>query len=99
MIIEDLGSDEQTVVIEGDAITQGRTVVINRPETDPVTGKAYLSNDLQNIRLKVALEDVPSTNSYRSQQLGAMSEAVKSLPPEYQAHGAAVYGVPDGHPV
>ncbi|HGM1882198.1 TPA: hypothetical protein ACKNWU_001230 [Neisseria gonorrhoeae] len=85
MIIEDLGSDEQTVVIEGDAITQGRTVVINRPETDPVTGKAYLSNDLQNIRLKVALEDVPSTNSYRSQQLGAMSEAVKSLPPEYQA--------------
>ncbi|HFB7600992.1 TPA: hypothetical protein ACE8TO_001375 [Neisseria gonorrhoeae] len=85
MIIEDLGSDEQTVVIEGDAVTQGRTVVINRPETDPVTGKAYLSNDLQNIRLKVALEDVPSTNSYRSQQLGAMSEAGKSLPPEYQA--------------
>ena len=28
---------------------------------------------------------MPSTNSYRAQQLAALSEAVKSLPPQYQA--------------
>lgn len=58
---------------------------INKPEVDPDTGVAYLSNDLQRTRLKVALEDVPSTASYRGQQLNAMSEAVKALPAQYQA--------------
>lgn len=85
LIIEDLGEQEKTVIIEGDAVREDRTVVINKPEVDPDTGIAYLSNDLQRTRLKVALEDVPSTSSYRAQQLNAMSEAVKSLPAEYQA--------------
>ncbi len=85
MIIEDLGDEQQVIVIEGDAVLPDRTVVINKPEVDPDTGMPYLSNDLQRTRLKVALEDVPSTNSYRGQQLNAMSEAVKSLPPQYQA--------------
>ncbi|WP_157686305.1 portal protein [Kingella negevensis] len=85
LIIEDMGREEQSVVIAGDAMTANRTVFINRLEHDPVSGVAYLSNDLQNTRLKVALEDVPSTRSYRGQQLNAMSEAVKSLPSDYQA--------------
>lgn len=85
MIIEDIGSRQMEVVIEGDAITADRTVVLNAPERDPVTGMTYLSNDLQRTRLKVALEDVPSTASYRGQQLNAMSEAIKSLPAQFQA--------------
>jgi len=85
MIIEDLGDKPQTIVIEGDAVKEDRTVRINQPEKDPDTGLAYLSNDVQRTRMKVALEDVPSTSSYRAQQLNAMSEAVKSLPQEYQA--------------
>lgn len=85
MIVQDLGTREESVVIEGDEIRPTRTVVLNAPETDPVTGLDYLSNDLQRTRLKVELEDVPSTTSYRGQQLNAMSEATKSLPPEYQA--------------
>lgn len=85
LIIEDLGSQPQTVIIEGDAVREDRAVVINKPEVDPETGVTYLSNDLQRTRLKVALEDVPSSSSYRSQQLNALSEAVKSLPKEYQA--------------
>jgi hypothetical protein len=84
MIVEDLGSQEATIIIEGDAVRQDRAVVINKPEQDPA-GYSYLSNDLQRTRLKVALEDVPSTTSYRGQQLAALSEAVKSLPPQYQA--------------
>lgn len=84
MIVEDMGKEPMTVVIEGDAVRADRTVKLNTPETDE-HGFEYLSNDLQRTRLKVALEDVPSTSSYRGQQLNAMSEAVKSLPPEYQA--------------
>ncbi|MGY8830113.1 MAG: portal protein [Pseudomonadales bacterium] len=84
MIVEDLGDKEKTIIIEGDAVREDRTVVINKPEQD-AAGFTYLSNDLQRTRLKVALEDVPSTASYRGQQLNAMSEAVKSLPQQYQA--------------
>lgn len=85
MIVQDLGAQQHVVVIEGDAVTADRTVIINKPETDPVSGIPYLSNDLQRTVLKVGLEDVPSTNTYRGQQLNAMSEAIKSLPAQYQA--------------
>jgi len=84
MIVEDLGTEPRTIIIEGDAVKEDRAVHINSPEKDE-HGNTYLSNDLRRTRLKVALEDVPSTSSYRGQQLNAMSEAVKSLPPEYQA--------------
>lgn len=84
MIIEDMGDQEQQVVIEGDVLNPPRTVVINKPEVDPATGIRYLSNDIQRTRLKVALDDVPSSSSFRAQQLNAMSEAVKSMPPEMQ---------------
>lgn len=84
MIVEDMGKEEQTIIIEGDAVKPDRTVVINKTEVD-AAGYTYLSNDLQRTRLMVSLEDVPSSPSYRGQQLNAMSEAVKSLPPQYQA--------------
>lgn len=84
LIIRDMGRDEQEVVIEGDTLNPPRTVVLNRPEIDPLTGLQYLSNDVQRTRLMVALEDVPSSSSFRAQQLNALSESVKSLPPELQ---------------
>ena len=84
MIVEDMGNEEQSVIIEGDAVTPDRTVVINRVEMD-AAGYKYLSNDLQRTRLMVTLQDVPSSPSFRTQQLNVMSEAVKSLPAEYQA--------------
>jgi hypothetical protein len=85
MLIEDMGTGEQTIIVEGDAIREDRSITLNKPEFDPATGRQYLANDIQRTRLKVALEDVPSTNSYRAQQLQAMTEAIKPLPPEYLA--------------
>ena len=82
-IIEDLGQEPQTIIIEGDAVTEERSVAINAPERDPETGQVYLSNDISKTRLMVALEDVPSTNSYRAQQLNALSEVIKALPEKY----------------
>lgn len=84
MVVQDLGSQQHTIIIEGDAVREDRVVTINKPEVDEA-GYPYLSNDLQRTRLMVALEDVPSTKSFRGQQLNALSESVKSLPPQYQA--------------
>lgn len=84
MIVQDMGKEESTVVIEGDAITPERTIIINHPETD-AAGYPYLSNDLQRTRLMVGLEDVPSSPTYRGQQLNVLSEVVKSMPPQFQA--------------
>lgn len=84
MLVQEMGSEEQTIVIEGDAVREDRVVTINKPETD-AAGYPYLSNDLQRTRLKVSLEDVPSTSSFRGQQLQAMSETIKSLPAQFQA--------------
>lgn len=85
MIIEDIGEKETQVAVEGDAITPDRFITLNQAERDPATGMTYLSNDLLRTRLMVSLEDVPSTSSYRAQQLAAMTEAVKPLPGEYLA--------------
>lgn len=85
MIIADIGESETGVLIEGNALAEDRHVVLNEKTTDPATGLPMVSNDLLRTRLKVALTDVPSTSSYKGQQLNAMSEAVKSLPPQYQA--------------
>lgn len=84
MLVEDIGNKQESVLIRGDAVTEDRTVVINKPEMDDM-GYPYLSNDVQRTRLKVALEDVPSTASYREQQLNALSEVTKSLPQNVQA--------------
>lgn len=85
MEIEDLAEEEDaTIVIEGDTLNPARKVVLNHPERDPETGMLYLSNDVSRTRMKVALEDVPSTASFRAQQLQALTEVTKALPPEYQ---------------
>ncbi|WP_242612463.1 hypothetical protein [Corticibacter populi] len=84
LIIEDMGKQEQVIVIEGDVLDPPRTVVINHPEVDPQTGIEYLSNDINRTKLMVALEDVPSSSGFRAQQLNALSEAVKALPPTVQ---------------
>ena len=54
------------------------------PTVDESTGIQYLNNDVSRTRMKVSLSDVPSSPSFRAQQLAAMSEAFKSAPPEYQ---------------
>ena len=83
MIVEDMGTGQQTVIIEGDAVREDRTVVINKPEIDEM-GYPYVSNDVQRIRLKVVLDDVPSSTTFREQQLNALSEITKSLSAEIQ---------------
>lgn len=84
MIIEDMADEEQEVLIKGNVIKEDKTIVINQPVIDETTGIQYLNNDIQRAKLKVVLNDVPTTPTFRAQQLSAMSEAFKSMPPETQ---------------
>lgn len=83
MIIQDLGEREKTVIIEGDAVKSDRTVVLNRLETDE-SGYTYRSNDVLRTMLQVQLEEVPSTAGFRSQQLYAFQEVIKTMPAHFQ---------------
>ena len=63
-------------------MTADRQVTLNAPETDPATGVAYLSNDINRTVLMVSLEDVPS-KQLQSAAAAALTEAIKPLPAEY----------------
>jgi hypothetical protein len=99
MLIEDLGTRQEEVVISARPPRKERRVVLNQPAVDEATGIPYRNNDVQRIRLKVALEDVPTTSSFRAQQLAAMSEAYKAMPPNIQLivlpHLLALMDVPN----
>jgi len=83
MIIKRLGDKPKQVSIEGDAVLPDRTISLNQLETDP-QGYSYLSNDVQRTLCKVQLDEVPSTAGYRSQQLYAFQEVIKTMPPQFQ---------------
>jgi hypothetical protein len=60
------------------------TVYINRI-TEDAQGRRTKQNDISRLRAKVGLAEVPSTPTFRQQQLQQLSEVVSSLPPELQA--------------
>lgn len=59
-----------------------RMVVFNRPVMTPA-GPA-IENDIETAQVKVVLEDVPATPSFRAQQLQALAQMVQAAPPAYQ---------------
>ncbi|WP_281081269.1 hypothetical protein [Variovorax paradoxus] len=83
LLVEDVIGKEEVVTIKGDPLRDEKQVRLNVPAQDE-DGITYLDNDVERTKLKVALNDVPSTPSYRSQQLSAMSEAFKAMPPQFQ---------------
>ena len=83
MIIQDSIGIQEEVVIDGHAIKDDKHIMLNQPVMDD-DGIEYLNNDIERTMLKVVLEEVPSTPSFRTQQLSALSEAYKAAPPEYQ---------------
>lgn len=84
LIVEDMKDKPETVTIRGNAVVPDRQVMLNQPTTDEQTGIQYMTNDVSRIKLKVALEEVPSTPSFRKQQSVSLAEVAKSLPPEFQ---------------
>jgi len=99
LIIEDMVGKPEKVTIRGNAVLPDRDVLLNQPTMDADSGMQYLTNDVSRTRLKVSLQDVPSTPSFRTQQLAAMSEAFKAMPQQYQdvalPHLLALMDVPN----
>ena len=78
LIVEDIGGEPKQVSIgEG---SKNRVIILNQPQPD-----GTILNDVLRAGTKVALSDVPSTPSYRAQQLTMLMELTKSLPPQLQS--------------
>ena len=84
LIVEDMIGVEETVFLDGKGLKPDKEITLNSPVVDPETGIKTLNNDVERTKMKVTLEDVPSTPSFQAQQLGALSEAFKSMGQEYQ---------------
>ncbi len=83
LIIEDTGSEPAVVNVDEKFGTKKKQVALNKPVTK--NGVQMLENDVQRAMVKVALEDVPSTPTYRAQQLLMLTEMTKAMPPQIQA--------------
>jgi len=84
LVKQNLISQGPSKVVIGEG--QKRKVIpLNTPTMDEQTGEPTMLNDVAKIKVKVVLDDVPSTPTYRMQQLQMLSEVTKSLPPNLQA--------------
>lgn len=84
LIVEDMIGSPQKVTIKGNALKPDKEINLNTPATDDETGMTYLNNDIERTMLKVDMEEVPSTPSFKAQQLNSFSEVFKAAPPEFQ---------------
>lgn len=64
--------------------SQKKVIQLNVMAMDPETGKPVMVNDVAKVKAKIVLDDVPSTPTYRMQQLQMLTEITKSLPPQLQ---------------
>ena len=64
---------------------QRKLIPLNAMQQNPETGEMEMMNDVAKVKAKIVLDDIPSTPTYRAQQLQMMSEITKSLPPQLQA--------------
>lgn len=85
MIIRDMGSEPEKVMMYADnPLRETVEVQLNAPYQDDLSGRRLLTNDVQRTKLKVVLEEVPSTPSFRRQALVSLAEAFKSASPVHQ---------------
>lgn len=64
---------------------QKKMIVLGQRALDPNTGEWVVLNDVRKVKAKVVLDEVPSTPTFRMQQLQMLTEITKSLPPNLQA--------------
>lgn len=82
LVRKDIGNNPTKVTIgEGNS---RRVIMLNQPGVDD-NGMPVTMNDVARVKTKVALDDIPSTPTYRMQQLQMLTEITKSLPPNMQA--------------
>ncbi len=75
-----IGRQTQINVKQG---TKQKAIYINREVMTPQG--PVIENDIETAQIKVVLEDIPSTPSFRAQQLQSLSQMIQVAPPAYQA--------------
>lgn len=83
LMLEDMGKRELPVAIKKHG--KKKVVTLNQKVFDEQTGQEAVENDVSTVRTKVTLSDIPTTASFKAQQLAILSEVAKSMPPEMQA--------------
>ena len=63
-----------------------KAIPLNATQQNPETGQMETVNDVARLKAKIVLDDVPSTPTYRMQQLQMLTEITKSLPPNLQGY-------------
>lgn len=84
LIIADTIGKREDVFLSGNQLVEDRTISLNTPAVD-ADGLKYLDNDVSRVALSVGIDDVPSAATFKQQQLAALSEAFKVMPPAYQS--------------
>lgn len=75
----------QSKVSVGDG-KRKKTIVFNQPSVDEETGQPVMLNDVARVKASIVLDDVPSTPTYKMQQMQMLTEITKSLPPQLQGY-------------
>lgn len=85
LIVEDIGDEPEEVNVPAERTRdrQEKSVVLNGLAHDE-QGNEHITNRPQRLVNRVALDEVPSTSSYRQQYAQQLMEMVKTLPPEIQ---------------
>lgn len=76
-----LQGTQQVTIGEGKS---KKIIPLNQIQVDPQTGQPVMMNDVSKVKAKIVLDDVPSTPTYKMQQLQMLTEITKSLPPQLQ---------------
>lgn len=83
-IIADIGDKQKTVRINVDSPKKTKTIVLNERITDEFN-RTKINNSVLRTKMRVVLDDVANTATYRQQVNLALMNMVGQLPPEYQA--------------
>lgn len=81
LVVEDSMHPHQVSLGEGKSKT---TVYLNRPTGFNELGDVVKENDLSLANLKLELQEVPTSQTYRQQQFAQLAEITKALPPGVQ---------------
>jgi len=84
LCIEDMAREESVEIVVESKGGDARTVVINEPAVDEF-GEKYLKNDVTKAMTHIALEETPSTPTYRQQVVMEMLEVTSRMDPEVRA--------------
>lgn len=84
LIVEDLAKQQDVKVSFEKATGEKKSVLLNHPEKDEL-GHEFRTNDVTRLKTHVALDETPSSLTYRQQTLERMMEITQSLPDELQA--------------